>query len=122
MDDSTANTKLKLIVAFLADDKTSAVVHAARDAGATGATIIPGARGEGRTPQKTFLGLEIAARRDVALFVVAETLARHILECIRDAGRFDNEAGSGIAFQLDIEDAVGLGTQLPTIRKEVEGA
>lgn len=121
MDEPT-DTKLKLIVAFLADDKTSAVTQAARDAGATGATIIPGARGEGRTPQKTFLGLEIAARRDVALFLVAESLASHILDRIRTAGRFDEEAGTGIAFQLDIEDAVGLGTQLPTIRKELEGA
>ena len=122
MDESTADTKLKLLVAFLADDKTRAVVQAARDAGATGATIIPGARGEGRTPQKTFLGLEIAARRDVALFLVTESLAAHILERIRDAGRFDEEPGSGIAFQLDVDDAVGLGTQLPTIHKELEGA
>ena len=104
----------------MADGKASAVVQAARDAGATGATTIPGARGEGRTPQKTFLGLEIAATRDVALFVVAEGLAHHILECIRDAGRFDEEPGSGIALQLDIEDVVGLGTQLPAIREELE--
>ena len=113
--------KLKLIIALAADSKTNAIVEAARDAGATGATVIPGVRGEGLTPHKTFLGLDLASRRDVAIFLVAETRARDILERILDAGRFDEEAGSGIAFLLDIEDVVGLGTQQPAIREELVG-
>ena len=47
----------KLIIAFCEDDKTCDVMQAARDAGATGATIIPNARGEGLRPAKTFFGL-----------------------------------------------------------------
>ena len=54
------------------------------------------------------------------LFLVLETRARDILERIRDAAHFETEPGAGIAFQLDIEDAVGLVTQLPTIREELE--
>ena len=54
------------------------------------------------------------------LFLVLETRARDILERIRDAARLDTEHGAGIAFQLDIEDAVGLVTQLPTIQEELE--
>ena len=112
--------KLKLIVALVSDDKTDTVVDAARANGATGATIITGVRGEGLKPQKTFFGLDLAARRDVVLFLVVDTRARDILERICAAGRFEQEPGAGIAFQIPIEDAVGLTTQLPTILEEVE--
>ncbi len=109
--------QLKLIVALVDDHKTDAIVDAARDAGATGATVITSARGEGRSRKKSFLGLELAAKRDVALFLVTAPLARPVLERIRDAGRFDGEPGAGIAFQIDVEDAVGLSTQLPAAGK-----
>ena len=37
----------KLIITFVEDNKTDAVMDAAREAGATGATVINNARGEG---------------------------------------------------------------------------
>lgn len=111
---------LKLIMALVAEDKTEPVLDAAREAGATGATVITSVRGEGLEPVKTFLGLEVAAKRDVLMFIVAAPKAREILETINQAGRFDEEPGSGIAFQLGIEDAVGLGTQAETILQEIE--
>ena len=112
--------RLKLIVALVSDEKTDIVVDAARAGGATGATIITSVRGEGLRPGKTFFGLQLEAMRDVVLFLVLETRARDILERIRDAARFDTEHGAGIAFQVDIEDAVGLVTQLPAIQEELE--
>ena len=114
--------KLKLIVVLVDDRKTEAVIAAARDAGATGATTITSVRGEGRKPPKTFFGLEISSRRDVLLFVVAESRARAILEQILRAGRFDTDLGTGIAFQIDIEDAVGMSTQIPAIREGLREA
>jgi nitrogen regulatory protein PII len=112
--------RLKLIVALVSDENTDVVVEAARSGGATGATIITSVRGEGLRPGKTFFGLHLEAMRDVVLFLVLETRARDILERIRDAARFDTVHGAGIAFQLDIEDAVGLVTQLPAIQEELE--
>jgi nitrogen regulatory protein PII len=112
--------RLKLIVALVSDDKTNVVIDAARAGGATGATTVTSVRGEGLKPEKTFFGLDLAAKRDLVLFLVVETRARDILERIRDAGRMDTEHGAGIAFQLDIEDAVGLTTQLPAIMEELE--
>jgi len=112
--------RLKLIVALVSDDKTDVVMDAARAGGATGATIISSVRGEGLRPGTTFLGLRLEGKRDMLLFLVVETRARDILERIRDAARLDTEHGAGIAFQLDIEDAVGLVTQLPTIQEELE--
>ncbi len=112
--------RMKLVIALVAEDNTDAVIDAARAGGATGATVITNVRGEGLRPEKTFFGLGLESRRDILLFLVVETRARDILERIRDAGRFETEHGAGIAFQVDIEDAVGLTTQLPTIREELE--
>ncbi len=113
---------LKLIVALVADEKTETVMEAAREAGATGATVITSVRGEGLNPEKTFLGLELAAQRDVLLFIVAAPRARDILETISRAGRFDEEPGTGMAIQIEIEDAVGMKTQAGVIRQEIEEA
>lgn len=96
------------------------MVEAARAEGATGDTIITSVRGAGLKPEKTFLGLEITAKRDVLLFLVVEERSQEILERIRDVGRFDEEPGAGVAFQIAIEDVVGLTTQLPIMMKEVE--
>ena len=97
--------RLKLIVALVNDDKVDAVVEAARAEGATGDTIITSVRGAGLKPEKTFLGLDLAPKRSVdPLPGGRETRARSILERIRDAGHFDTEHGSGIAFQVPIED------------------
>ena len=111
--------RMKLIVALVGDERTEAVIEAARAGGATGATVIGRARGEGLKPGKTFLGLDLHTLGNAVLFVVVETRARDILERIRDAGRFEEDAGAGMAFQIAIEDAVGLTTQMPTIREEL---
>lgn len=47
--------RFKLILAFVEDSKTSAVLDAAREAGATGATVINNARGQGLKEKRTFL-------------------------------------------------------------------
>lgn len=112
--------RMKLIVALVDDERTDAVIEAARAGGATGATVIGRARGEGLKPAKTFLGLDLQSVGSAVLFVVVETRARDILERIRDAGRFEEDAGAGMAFQVAIEDAVGLTTQMPVIREELE--
>lgn len=111
---------LKLIMALVKDDITQLIIEAARDKGATGATVITSAQGEGLKKEKTFLGLDLASQRDIVLFLVAEPKAREILETIAEAGKFDDEPGAGIAFQIALEDAVGLSTQLPTLIDEVE--
>ena len=45
----------KLIIAFVDDAKTDVVMQAAREEGATGATVISNARGEGLAQKKHFL-------------------------------------------------------------------
>ena len=111
--------KFNLIMALVSDERTDDIVKAAREAGATGASVITGCRGEGILPGKTFLGLDLSEHRDLLMFLVAEELSRDILETIASVGQFDDKPGSGIAFQLAIEDAVGLSSQLPTISDEI---
>lgn len=111
---------LSLIVALAEDSRTENIILAARDAGATGATIINGARGEGMTRESTFLGLTVTSHRDMILFLVAKPRARAILEKIAEAGDFDETSGSGVAFEIAIQDAVGLGSQLKAILAEIQ--
>ncbi len=110
----------KLIICFVEDGKTDAVMKAAREAGATGSTIINNARGEGLKQSKTFFGLSLETQRDVILFLVEEHLSRHILETIEQAGEFDQKPGTGIAIQVDVEDAVGVSHQIQTLQNIVE--
>ena len=112
--------KFKLIMALVDDDHTDAILKAAREAGATGATVVTSVRGEGLEPEKTFLGLDLSGQRDLLMFLVAEQISRAVLEEIAAAGQFDKRHGAGIAFQMSIEDAVGLGSQMETISHEIE--
>jgi nitrogen regulatory protein PII len=110
----------KLIIALVEDAKTSAVMSATREAGATGCTIINQARGEGLQQPKTFFGLTLETQRDVLLFLVEEHLSRPILETIAEVAAFDRKPGTGIAFQLDVEDAVGVSEQIRRLSGVVE--
>ncbi len=110
----------KLILALVEDDKTNDVLDAAREAGATGATVITNARGEGLIQTKTFLGLNLTSARDVVMFLVEEHLSRSILEKIAEAGEFDSQPGTGIALQVDVEDAVGVSEQIRELAEVVE--
>jgi nitrogen regulatory protein PII len=110
----------KLIIALVEDHKTEAVMDAARECGATGATVITNARGEGLKRSKTFFGLTLETQRDVMLFLVEEHLSRTILETIARVGEFDEKPGTGIAFQVDVEDAVGIAHQVASLTDVVE--
>lgn len=110
----------KLIIGLVEDDKTDAVLDAAREAGATGCTVINHARGEGLEKSKTFFGLSLETQRDMLLFLVEEHLSRSILETIAQVGEFEAKPGTGIAFQIDVEDAVGVTQQIRKLTQVVE--
>ena len=78
------------------------------------------ARGEGLKPAKTFFGLSIESQRDVILMLVEEHMSRRILETISRVGHFDDSPGTGIALQLDVEDAVGVRHQIRALTESVE--
>jgi nitrogen regulatory protein P-II 1 len=99
----------KCIVAMVKPDLTDKVVDAAKEAGAPGATIIDAA-GTGAREAKSFFGLSLDIRTEVVLLLVTEETVAPVLDAIRDAGRF-HEPGTGIAFVLAVEAAIGIGSQ-----------
>ncbi len=112
--------RFKLIVVFVEDTHTDQVIEAAREAGATGATVINHARGEGKKAPKSFFGLSLTTQRDVVLLLVEQHMARGILEHIGEVGEFDETSGTGLAIQIDVEDAVGVASQAKMLAESVE--
>jgi len=102
--------ELKLIVLMVKTTETDRIVDAAKASGGTGATIIP-ARGTGIHEAKTFFGLTLEAQTDVVLFLLEKKLVEPVLDAIYEAGRF-KEPGTGIAFVVDVTDAIGLESQI----------
>ena len=109
--------RFKLILASVKTDITDNVVDAAKEGGATGATIIP-ARGTGIHEAKTFFGLSLEAQTDIIMFLVEEHIALNILDIIKEAGEF-HKPGTGIAFMLPVERVVGLESQMEQFKEKV---
>ena len=110
----------KLIIIMAEDERTNAIIDAAREAGATGCTVLNQARGEGITPTKTFLGLTVDSQVEVILMLAEEHMSREIMERAAEAGEFDETPGTGIAFQIDVEDAIGVRHQIAALTEAVE--
>ncbi|MGI9482331.1 MAG: P-II family nitrogen regulator [Hyphomicrobiales bacterium] len=111
--------KFKLLIVMTDDDLTEKSIEVARTHGATGCTVITSARGEGLTPTKSFFGLTVTGQRDVVLFLIEEHRSREVLEAVAAACEFDEELGNGVAFQIDIEDAIGLRGQIEKIQQGI---
>ncbi|MDX8409821.1 MAG: P-II family nitrogen regulator [Mariprofundales bacterium] len=110
----------KLLIVFVDERQTDEVMEVAREAGATGASVVNNVRGEGLARKKSFFGLSVDAQRDVLMFVVEQHLSRKILERIAEVTGFDNNPGSGMAVQIDLEDTIGLKSQIETLMDAVE--
>lgn len=100
----------KCIVAMVKPDLTDDMVSAAKDAGATGATVLP-AKGTGVHEAKTFFGLTLDVPTDVVLFLLKDSLVAPVLKAVERSGRF-SEPGTGIAFVMPVEGICGLESQL----------
>ena len=109
--------KFKIVFAPVKTHKTDSIVDAAKESGATGATIIP-ARGTGIREAKTFFGLSLEDQTDIVMFLLEEHIVEQVLEAIRTAGEFD-KPGTGIAFVMPVEQVVGLESQMERFKEEV---
>jgi nitrogen regulatory protein PII len=110
--------RFKLILASVKTDLTDRIVDSAKEAGATGATIIP-ARGTGIHEAKTFFGLSLEAQTDIIMLLVEEHIVTKILSVVKKTGEF-HKPGTGIGFVIPIEHVVGLESQMENFNKEVQ--
>ena len=108
----------KTIIASVKPDHTDKVVDAAKEVGATGATILAG-RGTGCHEAKTFFGLTLEPQSDIIMMLIEEHMVQSILEAIAEAGKFD-KPGTGMAFVLPVEQVVGLDSQIDLIKARIQ--
>ncbi len=100
------NTKHELIIVISEQGYTELVMDAAKGAGAYGGTVIH-AKGTGQAAAEKFLGVTIAAEKEI-LFIVTKTEQKNsIMQAImKDAG-LDSKAKS-IVFSVPVTDTAGL--------------
>lgn len=110
--------RFKVILALVNDEYQEEVITAAKEAGATGVTIL-NARGEGIHDQTSFFGLAMEAQKDMLLFLVEDFNSDPIMEAIYKAGKF-NEKGNGIAFAMPVDRAIGLESQMPVMEQDAK--
>ena len=110
--------RFKVILALVNDDYQDQVINAAKEAGATGVTIL-NARGEGIHTHKSFFGLSMDLKKDMLLFLVEDFKSNDIMDAIYKAGQLE-EHGNGIAFSWIVDRAIGLESQLPSMEKDAK--
>jgi hypothetical protein len=110
--------QFKLIMVFVDQDKTDKVLAAARAAGATGATIINNAQGQGLRPHLTFFGLEFMASRSILLILVEARRSSTVLDAAAKAGGLDESLDTGIALELEVSRALGLSEHIKALSQE----
>lgn len=114
--------QFKLMIAFVDDRLTDAVMRASRQAGATGATVISNAKGQGLEPIKGIFGFEILAPREIVMVLVEARRAEAVLEAVEQAGKMDDSLETGIALMLDVDKAVGLSEHIQKLEQSLPPA
>ena len=56
----------------------------------------------------------------IDLLLVEQHLCRVIIEAVSESGEFESNSKEGIAFQIDVEDAVGVMHQIEALEHTVE--
>ena len=109
--------RFKVIIAMVEQEHQDEVISSAKDAGATGVTIL-NARGEGIREQKSFFGLQMEQQRDVLLFIVEDFHTNSIMDAVYKAGNF--EKGRGMAFSWTVDRVIGTESQMEALEKAAQ--
>ena len=101
------NYAYELIVIIANEGRTDLVMNAAREAGATGGTVLHG-KGTGDPETQKFLNVSLAHEKEVILIVAKSAQKSEIMRSsLRSAGP-SSEAGA-ITFSLPISEVAGFG-------------
>ena len=100
------NTIYELIIVICNIGYNDMVMDAARDAGASGGTIIH-ARGTQRKETEDFLGISLATERDMVFIVSTAEEKDQIMESIMKNAGIDTKAG-GLCFSLPVTATAGF--------------
>lgn len=99
-------TKYELLVVIAEQGYTEMVMEAAREARAVGGTVIH-AKGTGMEKAEQFLGVSLAAEKEMIFIVVQQTDKNAIMRAIMDKAGLHSRA-KAIAFSLPVSDTAGM--------------
>ncbi len=100
------NTDRELIIVIAEQGYTDMIMSAAREAGAYGGTVVH-AKGTGAAAAEKFMGVTIAAEKEMVFIVAKTTQKNDIMKAIMEKAGLDTKAKS-IAFSLPVTDTAGL--------------
>lgn len=101
------NYAYELIVVIANEGRTDLVMNTARNAGATGGTVLHG-KGTGNAETQKFLNVSLAQEKEVILIVAKSAQKQEIMRSILKSAGPDTEAGA-ITFSLPISEVAGFG-------------
>lgn len=100
------NTQYELLLAITNQGYTDTVMDAAREANASGGTVIH-AKGTGTESAEKFLGVSIAAEKEIVFIVVKTEKKNDIMRSIMDKAGTGTEAQT-IVFSLPVTATAGM--------------
>ena len=106
-DTNPEQSGYELLSIIVNNGNADQVMDAARDAGATGGTVIH-ARGTARPDDASFFGITIVPEKEFVMILSPKDKSAHIMNSIK-AAFHDAEPGSGIAFRTAVESFELLG-------------
>lgn len=100
------NTEYELIVVISQQGYTDIIMDAARGAGAYGGTVIH-AKGTGNVETEKFMGVTIAAEKEIVYIVSKAKEKNDIMRAIMEKAGLNSKA-KAICFSLPVSDTAGL--------------
>lgn len=100
------NTIHDLIIVIAEQGYTNTIMDAAREAGAYGGTVVH-AKGTGMEIAEKFMGVSLAAEKEMVFIVTKTELKNDIIKAIMKHAGLDTKAKS-IVFSLPVTDTAGL--------------
>ena len=113
------NSGYDMIITVIARGFSDYVISAARDAGASGATILY-ARGTADV-DKQVMGISLQPEREVVLTLVKSADRRKIMQAISD-GTSLMEEGRGLCFSLPVSEVFGLKRVMEQKKEQIRKA
>ena len=100
------NTVYELVVVIAEQGYTELIMDAARSAGAYGGTVIH-AKGTGMEAADKFMGVSLAAEKEIIYIVTKKTQKNAIMQAIMEHAGLNSKA-KAITFSLPVTDTAGL--------------
>ncbi len=96
----------ELIIVILNEGHTDLVMDAARSAGAGGGTVLH-AKGTAAEEARKFLGVALAAEKEMILLLLRQEARRPVMKAIMDRAGVRSPAHT-ILFSMPVEDIAGM--------------